>query len=338
MFQMSEMIVVVESELSVQQCWLSRTLFKSTGAKFGQNAVLSIGHTKYLCQLLPREDFINGYVELQTGVSELNEHMKSSLAGSRLSAECLELQSIQSVKTVSVNVILSDLKKVSYYKRNPSAGKLEEDIKTILRGVSLKENFCLRWHDTPLGKLLGIAYIVVNKLPKNVQCGRIKPSAKITVDNIMSLNKFKQKYLQQNECSPVGGFEKLIAELREFVERAHKHEDPMLPRGCLLHGPSGSGKTSLVRHVASVMDAYMVRVKGAEVIGARPGDTERNLSRLFEEARDMSEEGACILFLDELDALAGNKGKGMRLLHPTSIEHCYTPHYQSDQIAIHEKK
>ena len=77
------------------------------------------------------------------------------------------------------------------------------------------------------------------------------------------------------------------------------------PRGLLLHGPSGCGKTSLARHVATAAKANFVEVNAAQLISPTVGASEAALSRLFASARAAA---PCILFLDNLEALASIRG------------------------------
>lgn len=71
--------------------------------------------------------------------------------------------------------------------------------------------------------------------------------------------------------------------------------------GLLLYGPPGCGKTFLARAVAGELGAKFVSVSLTDVLDMWLGNSERNLHEVFLAARRSS---PCVLFLDEVDALA----------------------------------
>jgi ATP-dependent 26S proteasome regulatory subunit len=73
-----------------------------------------------------------------------------------------------------------------------------------------------------------------------------------------------------------------------------------LSGGLLLYGPPGCGKTFIARAVAGELGASFFSVGIADVLDQYAGQSERNLSRIFAEARRKS---PCVLFFDEIDAL-----------------------------------
>lgn len=76
------------------------------------------------------------------------------------------------------------------------------------------------------------------------------------------------------------------------------------PRGVLLHGPPGCAKTSLVRAAASAARVPFLRLTAADIYSAFIGDSERIVREAFATARAAA---PCILFLDELDAVAARR-------------------------------
>ena len=76
--------------------------------------------------------------------------------------------------------------------------------------------------------------------------------------------------------------------------------------GVLLYGPPGCGKTMMARAVASECNASFISVGISDVLNMWMGESERNLAQLFEKARA---ERPCVLFFDELDALAFARSK-----------------------------
>src|SRR5882672_5811858 len=71
--------------------------------------------------------------------------------------------------------------------------------------------------------------------------------------------------------------------------------------GILLYGPPGCGKTMLARAVANECNASFLSIGISEILTAWLGESERNLALMFEKARAQK---PCVMFFDELDALA----------------------------------
>jgi len=80
-----------------------------------------------------------------------------------------------------------------------------------------------------------------------------------------------------------------------------------VPAGVLLYGPPGCGKTLLAKAIAAESSANFISVKGPELLDKYVGESERAVRSLFQRARASS---PCIVFFDELDALAPRRGGG----------------------------
>jgi transitional endoplasmic reticulum ATPase len=79
------------------------------------------------------------------------------------------------------------------------------------------------------------------------------------------------------------------------------------PRGILLYGPPGAGKTLLAKAVANESEANFISVKGPEMLSKWVGESEKAVREVFKKARQVS---PCIIFFDEVDALAPRRGAG----------------------------
>jgi len=79
------------------------------------------------------------------------------------------------------------------------------------------------------------------------------------------------------------------------------------PRGVLLHGAPGTGKTLAARALASESGCAFIAIRGAEMLSEWQGASEAALRKAFARARAAA---PCILFFDEIDAIAGRRGGG----------------------------
>ena len=77
------------------------------------------------------------------------------------------------------------------------------------------------------------------------------------------------------------------------------------PTGLLLAGPPGTGKTTVAEVLAAQARCSFYPVSGADVMSKWVGESEGNVRRLFERAR---ENRPSIIFIDEIDAIAGRRG------------------------------
>ncbi|HTZ41888.1 MAG TPA: CDC48 family AAA ATPase [Candidatus Omnitrophota bacterium] len=109
----------------------------------------------------------------------------------------------------------------------------------------------------------------------------------------------------------VGGLDSIKQELKEAVEwPMHRPESfarmGIRPsRGILLYGPPGTGKTLLAKAVATESEANFIQVKGPSLLSMWVGKSEEGVRKIFERARQVA---PCIIFFDEIDALAGKRG------------------------------
>ena len=76
--------------------------------------------------------------------------------------------------------------------------------------------------------------------------------------------------------------------------------------GVMLYGPPGCGKTMLARAVATECNAEFISVGISDVLNMWIGESERQLAALFDKARHTR---PCVLFFDEIDALAFARSK-----------------------------
>ena len=108
------------------------------------------------------------------------------------------------------------------------------------------------------------------------------------------------------------GLEDAKRAIRESIVYPTKRADlfPLgWPRGILLYGPPGCGKTLLAAAAAAEIDGYFINVDAASMMSKWLGEAEKNISKLFKMARNLTEsEGVpVLLFIDEIDSLLGTR-------------------------------
>ncbi|OYT30909.1 MAG: AAA family ATPase [Thermofilum sp. ex4484_79] len=156
-------------------------------------------------------------------------------------------------------------------------------------------------------------------LEKEVIPAEVLENLKVTREDFMEALKdiqpsaIREIYVEIPEVrwSDIGGLEDVKQKLREMVEWPIKHPeyfeqmgiDP--PRGILLFGPPGTGKTLLAKAVATESQANFISVKGPEVLSKWVGESERAIREIFRKARQVA---PCIIFFDEIDAIAPARG------------------------------
>ncbi|XP_075060630.1 peroxisome biogenesis factor 6 [Mixophyes fleayi] len=108
----------------------------------------------------------------------------------------------------------------------------------------------------------------------------------------------------------VGGLQDAKRQLLDTVQLPLEHPEILSLEfrrsGILLYGPPGTGKTLLAKAVATECDMTFLSVKGPELINMYVGQSEENVREVFSRGRAAA---PCIIFFDELDSLAPNRGK-----------------------------
>jgi transitional endoplasmic reticulum ATPase len=125
----------------------------------------------------------------------------------------------------------------------------------------------------------------------------------------------REVYLETPDVkwADLGGLEGVKRELQEAVEWPLKFSDLYkaigynMPKGILLYGASGTGKTLLAKAVATESEANFISVRGPELLSKWVGESERGVREVFRRARQAA---PCIIFFDEIDALAPTRGMG----------------------------
>lgn len=112
----------------------------------------------------------------------------------------------------------------------------------------------------------------------------------------------------------VGGLDKAAGKLKEGIELPLKHADAFKrlgirpAKGFLLYGPPGTGKTLLAKAAARESEANFIAIKSSDLLSKWYGESEQQIARLFQRARQVA---PTVIFIDELDSLVPARGGGM---------------------------
>ncbi|AFO52500.1 cell division protease ftsH-like protein [Candidatus Mycoplasma haematolamae str. Purdue] len=98
-----------------------------------------------------------------------------------------------------------------------------------------------------------------------------------------------------------------LEEIVDFLKRPKKYSamGARIPKGVILYGPPGTGKTLLAKAVSGESNVPFLEASGASFDDMFVGVGAKRVRELFEKAKKLS---PCIIFIDEIDALAGKRG------------------------------
>lgn len=142
---------------------------------------------------------------------------------------------------------------------------------------------------------------------KNIKLS--KESTIIKKEKLKNFGKFGMRdlSLESNETfEDIGGYDNVKEEIKDAValpleqkELAYTY-NLVPPHGILLFGPPGTGKTMIIRALANEISFRLYYVNTSELLSKWYGESEKNISELFADAR---KNAPCILMFDEIDSI-----------------------------------
>ncbi|MGN0311494.1 MAG: ATP-dependent zinc metalloprotease FtsH [Lachnospiraceae bacterium] len=101
-----------------------------------------------------------------------------------------------------------------------------------------------------------------------------------------------------------------LEEIVDFLREPQKYTDlgARIPKGVILVGPPGTGKTLLAKAIAGEAKVPFFSISGSDFVEMFVGVGASRVRDLFEEAK---KNAPCIVFIDEIDAVARRRGTGM---------------------------
>ena len=207
----------------------------------------------------------------------------------------LSLKDDSSVRSLNV----SDVGKVEEFLQ-------ENDVKYSLEDVP-KESIIMSAVLPSLITLCGIFFLF---MLMNRQSGGTNSKA-------MNFGKSRARMSTQNEIkvtfADVAGLKEEKEELEEIVDflkapRKYTQLGARIPKGVLLEGPPGTGKTLLAKAVAGEAGVPFFSISGSDFVEMFVGVGASRVRDLFQDAK---KNAPCIVFIDEIDAVARRRGSGL---------------------------
>ena len=207
----------------------------------------------------------------------------------------LSLKDDSSVRSLNV----SDVGKVEEFLQ-------ENDVKYSLEDVP-KESIIM---SAVLPSLITLCGIFLLFMLMNRQNGGTNSKA-------MNFGKSRARMSTQNEIkvtfADVAGLKEEKEELEEIVDflkapRKYTQLGARIPKGVLLEGPPGTGKTLLAKAVAGEAGVPFFSISGSDFVELFVGVGASRVRDLFQDAK---KNAPCIVFIDEIDAVARRRGSGL---------------------------
>lgn len=133
----------------------------------------------------------------------------------------------------------------------------------------------------------------------------------------MNFGKSRARLTNQNEIkvtfADVAGLKEEKEELEEIVDflkapKKYIQVGARIPKGVLLEGPPGTGKTLLAKAVAGEAGVPFFSISGSDFVEMFVGVGASRVRDLFQDAK---KNAPCIVFIDEIDAVARRRGSGL---------------------------
>uniref|UniRef100_UPI0037E886FA ATPase family gene 2 protein homolog B n=1 Tax=Semicossyphus pulcher TaxID=241346 RepID=UPI0037E886FA len=294
------LLSVDPSDRGSQRCRLGPGLMSALGLSLGSPLLVTLPGGSCLCTAWPRPDLAEGFLQIDLKCSS---HSLISYSHTHLNLDPGQLTPVPcpKLKGMKITVVVQSVE----FKRHTPPRLVHELVKDMLKGVYVHEKCVINLEDFDTD----IRYVVIESInPDSASAGLITSKTGVEIAGIQTVRHYRSQ-LQDKDTVPLGGLEEVSSSLREMLQLPLLYPGTLsslgvsCPRGVLLVGPPGVGKTLLVRRVVGEVGASLVVVRGPEVVGSRPGESEEKLRAVFERARSAAEEGPCVLFLDELDSL-----------------------------------
>lgn len=218
----------------------------------------------------------------------------------------------EQVPTGEVTATLSDGKRYAFYAPDVNT-VLEELNEQKFANVVVSDVATTPWYMEILPYIIGfvLIFFLFNMMTNQAQGGG-GGSAKM-----MNFGKSRAKMTNPDEkvktFDDVAGLveeKEQLEEIVDFLSAPQKYTDlgARIPKGVIMVGPPGTGKTLLAKSVAGEAGVPFFSISGSDFVEMFVGVGASRVRDLFAEAK---KHAPCIIFIDEIDAVARRRGSGL---------------------------
>ncbi|CAL9732552.1 peroxisomal ATPase Pex6p [Monosporozyma unispora] len=183
-----------------------------------------------------------------------------------------------------------------------SAGLTPLDIKSIIQNAKFQCYNEVMSNEDGENTLLwnnNIIHVTMNQLKIAINTARDEFSVSIGAPKIPNVT-----------WDDIGGVDLVKGEIMDTIDMPLRHPELFSSgskqrSGILFYGPPGTGKTLMAKAIATNFSLNFFSVKGPELLNMYIGESEANVRRVFQKAR---EARPCVIFFDEIDSVAPKRG------------------------------
>lgn len=251
-------------------------------------------------------DFMSGWNRENYSYMQFQEDLSDKKIAS------VAIEQNEQVPTGEVVITMKDGKKHSFYA--PDVNDVLDDLDEVeFTNVAVSDVATTPWFLQILPYIIGfvLIFFLFSMMTSQAQGGG-GGNAKM-----MNFGKSRAKMTGPDEkvktFSDVAGLveeKEQLEEIVDFLEAPQKYTDlgARIPKGVIMVGPPGTGKTLLAKAVAGEAGVPFFSISGSDFVEMFVGVGASRVRDLFAEAK---KNAPCIVFIDEIDAVARRRGSGL---------------------------
>ena len=225
--------------------------------------------------------------------------------------QAVEIEQNREIPTGSVDAVLKDGQEVKFYVSNVS------DVEKLLQTYGVQYTL----DDVPGESIFGnvvlpvllsmvVVMIMIMFMNRSMNGGGSNAKMMNFGKSRAKLSDDKDKKITFEEVAGLEEEKEDLKEIVDFLKNPQKYTrvGARIPKGVLLVGPPGTGKTLMAKAIAGEAGVPFFSISGSDFVEMFVGVGASRVRDLFEEGKKHS---PCIIFIDEIDAVARRRGTGM---------------------------